>query len=358
MYFPRCKMQLKNLNKLISDIDAYWTSKKKNFAEECVDKLFILTIDSAISNNFNLSYVRVCVIRTQSLWFNVKEFIKSHIKLRVPNYQRIEIIRSVTKNSIYINPHNGTAVAIGESKVLKFYFKDVDYFKSIHNKFAKIAGYEVDYKNGLLIITMPKYKKAKNGTIDNGSILLSTIPRLHMLHNAKNNNPTLLELLSPQKKISQLIEFYDQKGNTYCNRYIKLAKLVEEKASLYEETICHGDLWIENILMEDSGETMLIDYDKAVTFVPAYDFVYFFLMSNILPRKITVNQVCEQITHYTSKAEDYFLIDCKSSLGEFSTEEIKLSIYLFTLLKLTEKDLRNNKYGESWDLLKNQFSKL
>ena len=49
---------------------------------------------------------------------------------------------------------------------------------------------------------------------------------------------------------------------------------------------CHGDLWSDNIMVNNKKEIVLIDFDKTIYFCKSYDLVYYYLITFNIPPSI------------------------------------------------------------------------
>ena len=100
-----------------------------------------------------------------------------------------------------------------------------------------------------------------------------------------------------------------------------------------------------------SGQITLVDFDKVVRFCPAYDVVYFYLMSKVLPNSPDIARAIDRIEQIAQTAATFLEVECRGEAGRFREGEIRLCVFTFAFLKLLERDLRHDQLGNSLSIL-------
>jgi hypothetical protein len=289
--------------------------------------------------------------------FNLLDFIKSKIKARSPVYKFLTVAQVEFDGSIDINFNNGTAVVLNKNDAYKFYFKDTPFFSELYNSIKHLTNMETFSKGNVFVTKQPLYHGVPN-TYEDASLLASLDGGLETYRHLLVASLVKKDKYLPQYKILQLMEFLNASVGKEIDIYVDIAKNLGDKSIVFQNGFCHGDLWKENILLNESGKAVLIDFDKAIYFCLSYDYVYFYLMRKVLKKRIRLEEILLNIDHYSSLTHQFFEKNCKEKVSSFSWKEIRLCIYLFLLLKLTEQDFRQNKYGQSIGILQNTLNSI
>lgn len=278
--------------------------------------------------------------------YNLLEFFKHKIKSRTPLYKYFSMQTVFFKGALYVNHHNGTAVLLeGNDKVVKYFFKDKDYFEKLYEIISPLLNYKSYYYDNVFVVEQAKYLKSKNGF--EFLVLANKLKfKLDNYHDFLKLNTTSKDIFIPEYKILQIMGFYNYNGDLIFE-YTGIARELLGRVDKLDLGFCHGDLWSENILQNQSEEIQLIDYDKSIYYCKRYDFVYLYLMT----RKVKLSELSENFEIYSNEVYKFFKESGVSILENVLLIEIKFCLYLFVFLKLTEQDFRNKKIGESIDLL-------
>jgi hypothetical protein len=338
------------MNDIVIILNNYFLSEFKSFVSE-TKKLFICTIDNSNCNKGSYGFRKFLKDLVGSFIFNIIEFLKSKIRGRNPVYKKLKFYLLCFDDITHINFNNGTAVVLRDTCVYKFYFKDIMFFSNLYNRIAKFVDCETYFCESFFLIKQPRYNHLVCCTKDLG-FLISLKNYLDSFEAFCEVSIENKESFSPRQKVRQIFEFYKQSKNKNIVDYLDLAQLLEAKVEPFKKVLCHGDLWSENILCRNNGEVFLIDFDKAVTYIDIYDIIYLFIMMEVLPRRIPLEQLLISIEYFSNIIEKYLIVDCKRIFGQPTNYQIKLCIYLFAFLKIVERDMRHKKTGGSIGILK------
>jgi len=131
----------------------------------------------------------------------------------------------------------------------------------------------------------------------------------------------------PQRLVFELTRLADQLGAKQISinqneftPFIQLAKQLDERSA--KDTLCHGDLSLNNVIKTEAGEIKIIDWEYGVAACPAYDLAF-----------------CNGINEFSEQdqiilIEAYYLLHSKTlpcTLTELHTE-CKQYLSLFTYI--------------------------
>ena len=74
-------------------------------------------------------------------------------------------------------------------------------------------------------------------------------------------------------------------------------------------------------------------------------------MTFVFSKQKDISIILKKIDNYSNEILNFIDNRGESLSNRYTLQEIWLSIYLFAMLKLTEKDFRNKSYGQSIKLL-------
>lgn len=277
---------------------------------------------------------------------NCIEFAKSRIKSRSPNYLTITLIDAAFKGDCYINFINGTAVVIHGQFVDKFYFKDTKYFSELYRCSDLPTILETFTFNNFIVVRSQRHQVTKEKP-DDALLLIRVKPLCDRLDTEIYANTKQRDSFTVRYKVEQLAVFYCDRKKHNLTEYLSIAMTLDEISASHRQTLCHGDLWKANILRSNTGAVTLIDFDKALYFCHAYDFVYFHVMTRIIPRDKKLENLIDNIKSHSVTTSAFLNVECKGALGDFNEDEITLCIFLLAFLKLLERDLYNDRCGDS-----------
>ena len=278
--------------------------------------------------------------------YNSVEFFKHKINSRAPLYKHFSIEKVFFDGALHINLHNGTVVLLkGKDKVIKYFFKDKEYFEELYDKISPLLNYKNYIYDSIFVVEQTKYLKLKSG-LEFSFLVEKLKVKLDNYHNFLLSSATDKDIFTPEYKILQIMVFYNHDRNSILE-YTGISRKLFKKVEKLDLVFCHGDLWSENILQSESEEIQLIDYDKSLYYCKIYDFVYLYLMF----QKVKLVQLSENFNSYSIEVLEFFKRRELSIFENVSLKEVKFCIYLFVFLKLTEQDFRNKDIGKSIQLL-------
>lgn len=304
--------------------------------------LFVSSRDAALGRSDAGLYLQVPV-RVQVMAYNVSEFLRACIKRRSPAYKTISRSEVAFAGDAVFNFPNGTVVIVRRREVDKFYFKDLDFFHELYGNVLQGGGAEAVPGDGFLVWRQPRFQPLDSG--GDGRTLLAADPALKGFH-ARCDGLTRADLFSVEYKVRQLLAFYGR-GKNDPRAYLEICSRLGQKAGGFGAVLCHGDLWKGNVLNDPASGAALIDFDKAVLFCPAYDYVYYYLMAKVLPFRRDLDDLLVEMTRHVRGAQAFLREECRGWLGDPGSREIEICIFLFTFLKLVERDARHEECGRS-----------
>lgn len=292
------------------------------------------------ASSFNTNLRVVTILR------NVLEFIKAKVRNRPPCYQFVDVFTSHIPGAFHANFINGTLIVILENSVEKFYFKDSDGYEALYRAMKRPLMEIERISEELIIVRDARYDTL--AYIRECPELFNAIANeIEKLDDALCKNSDIEHFLSIEYKAIQLASHYKKEADSKLLGYLEIAATLQKEVEKIGARICHGDLWVGNILALSDGRVVLVDYDKSVRYCEAYDYVYYYLMTHRVGGAREVQTVLTTLEE-TSNEISRFLKEAAFELSqEFSIQAIRLSILLFALLKLLEKDLWRNTLGAS-----------
>lgn len=290
----------------------------------------------------------VLIRRTQAARIHALNFIdvlKSVVRRREGNFRSIHYRQISYDGKIWISIANGTATIVRENEVLKFYFKDQKFFGDLHKQLYSLSKYDVEEHADFTLLRMRRLRPI-DIDINHADILYGILPKLYEINRLSIFADTSGEVFLPVAKISQLFRLYGCYDQENKKQYTNIAQKLQERAIRLGSSLCHGDLWIENV-MQDANGYEIIDYDKAIYFVQIYDYVYFYLVSELSRGRISLEQLVQKFELYVEKVNLFLRSVSNIDLSQASYEKIRACMLLYLLIKLTEKDLRTGRVGGS-----------
>ena len=311
--------------------------------------IFLSTVDTSVGSQPHMFLMGKWIAVARILAFNLTELLKFCLKVRPPYFMSLQVVDVTYPGTTHVNLNNGTAVVLDREQVHKFYFKDTGFFADVYGRIADEFNLQVITCNGFLVIKQLRHKPIK-GNVQDAKLLISTRSKLTVLDSILGASTLNRELFSVAYKVRQLFRFYDS-AETEAKTYLAVCAVLEQKCAQYGSVICHGDLWKGNILTDVSGQITLVDFDKVVRFCPAYDVVYFYLMSKVLPNSPDIARAIDRIEQIAQTAATFLEVECRGEAGRFREGEIRLCVFTFAFLKLLERDLRHDQLGNSLSIL-------
>lgn len=286
--------------------------------------------------------------------YNSIERFKAFVKRRAPVVKQLSIFQLSYAGETRIDLCGGTAVVIGQDVVDKFYVKDIDYFSFLYQNALSFLPMTVCCSQKALVIRQRRYHALGTGYSET-AILMHVQQITNMINQRVPANIKVNHYFSVAYKIKQLFELY--LGTTQgIEPYLEICHLLEKQISVSTQALCHGDLWRENIFLDQTNHIVIIDFDKMVYFCRDYDLVYFYLMNRVLP-KVDLQIILENIDKYTHSAICFFA-EGDEPLPDMTRRELMYCIFLFVFIKLVERDLHDERCGHHVVPLKNAMIKL
>ncbi|MFK5892766.1 MAG: phosphotransferase [Pseudomonadota bacterium] len=246
---------------------------------------------------------------------------------------------------------------MNKNNAYKFYFKDTSFFSELYNSIKCFTNMQTFSEGNVFVTKQQLYHGVPNEYKDD-RLLVSLGGGLEAYRHLLTTSLVKKDKYLPQYKVLQLMKFLNPSACKEIEIYVDIAISLSDKSIIFQNGFCHGDLWKENILLNEDEKTVMIDFDKAIYFCLSYDYVYFYLMRSVLNKRICLEKILLNIDYYSNLIHQFFEKKCKAKVSSISWEEIRLCIYLFVLLKLTEQDLRQNKYGDSIGILQNTLNSI
>jgi thiamine kinase-like enzyme len=334
-------------------INEHFSSIELGRDKEPKNKFFISTTEDAFGSSLPVGFFYKFKILLKLFTYNFLEFFKHKIKSRVPLYKYLSIKKVFFDGTLHVNFHNGTVVLLeGNNKVVKYFFKDKEYFEMLYDTISPFLRYKNYFFDTFFVVEQTKHLKLNN-SLEFGFLATKLKSKLDSYHKFLQLNTSDKDIFMIEYKILQIMEFYNCDRNLIFE-YTDLSKELFKKVEKLNLVFCHGDLWSENIFQSESEEIQLIDYDKSIYYCEFYDLVYLHLMNH----NVKLLKLSENFDNYSKEVFEFFMKSNLSIFKNFSLTNVKFSIYLFLLLKLTEQDFRNKNIGGSIGLLKFILNKL
>ncbi|EPC7292448.1 phosphotransferase family protein [Vibrio vulnificus] len=287
--------------------------------------------------------------------FNFSELIKSKVKRRKYNGYKLCFSRVSFLGWVHINLTNSTAVVVEHDVVLKFYLANLEYYSELYNFLNVVNGYEIKIDNGFIILKQQKLADAACSYCVSELIRLSKQPLLSI--NDLNVTSDFKTRFTLSSRINLMYAVHNFESDTELTQYIKFARLIEEvNNGEWKEgfRLCHGDMWVENIMFNHQGEPVLIDFDKVMYFHPAFDYCYLYVMES---DGISGVDLKSKLSSIGFLADDLInLIKDESLNMKFTHFDIKMSILTVFFLKLSERDFYQRRFGYSLVQLEQAFN--
>ena len=287
---------------------------------------------------------------------NFIEIIKSIARRRQASFRSIYHRHTRYDGKISISIPNGTATIVKENEVLKFFFKDKDFFHKLHKKILSISQYALEEHPNFLLLRMPRFSPTDSG-VDHAEMLSSVIPELVKINRLPISSANSEVEFLAVAKIAQLFRLYDRVDRDGERAYNDIANKLQQRAEALGASLCHGDFWIDNVMQSTNGY-QLIDFDKSVYFTRAYDYVHFFLVSRLSRDRVPLERFVKNFEAYEQKVISFLEGIEGIDIAQISSDRIKTSMGLYALIKLTERDLRTGNVGKSIHLLDNLLEAL
>ena len=176
---------------------------------------------------------------------------------------------------------------------------------------------------------------------------------------AINNLGVTLELKSQitlSSRINLMYDLHDYVSNTDLTRYALIARQIEEanKGKWKEHfRLCHGDMWVENIMVNHESKTVLIDFDKVLYFHPAFDYCYLYIMES---EEVRGTDLKSKLSFFDFLVDD--LINLVKDDLKFTVFDIKMCLLTVFFLKLSERDFYQKKFGYCLVEIENVLNKI
>ena len=335
-----------NVFYIIDTINKYYFEKKDS---KKINAIFVFSKYTATQLAYRVNFVNICRTKLNLFGHNGTELIKSCLRVRTPVFRQMCVLNLLYDGLARIDFSSGTVVVVSSSFVDKFYFKDITYFRFLYTNISTLLSATFKEFSNFLVITQPRYQilRANYSELD---MLIYAEKMILTLSDSLSTCTKMNEYFSVAYKINQLFMWY--LGNTNgIDSYLDICKSLEERTNLSAKRLCHGDLWKENLLEDDTGNLMVIDFDKMVYFSAPYDLVYFYLMNQVLPN-VDLLIILANIDKYTNKFMTFLSLESNIKIASNQFCEFKYCIFLFVFIKLVERDLYENNCGNHVYLLK------
>lgn len=327
---------------MIASANAFY--RELSGREDLIPLVFVSTADVAQGPMPGAHYASKWATTANLLWLNSLEALRARIKRRAPLYRAARTVQVASPGPWYLNLNNGTAVILGDDFVDKFYFKDAGFFADLYGS-AFFAGMPLFRGPDYLVVRQTRYRRPASWQSD-AALMVSVRPLLDEFSRATDLAGARQNSLSVRYKVVQLFQYYSPDCGAALADYLEAADRLDQ-CGHFGRGPCHGDLWSENILEDAEGRVALVDYDKAIVFSRAYDYVYYYLMSRVLPALRDVAKVLRMSAQLENGAISFLRDECAFRAGVFERTEVRSCIILFAFLKLVERDLRHRQHGKS-----------
>ncbi|TMX58617.1 phosphotransferase [Vibrio rotiferianus] len=328
------------------------------YSDKKVCRIFRYNHDFLISSKFfdsNLKYfLSVLCFIYSTVCFNFFELIKSKIKRRKYNGYKLFFSRVSFFGVVHINLTNSTAVVIEQDIVRKFYLDNFEFYSELYCVLNVITGYEIKLDNEFLLLKQQKLLGAASSYCVSDLIRFSKQTLLSI-----NNLDVALDLkerITLSSRINLMYALHNFESDAELTPYVKLARQIEEaKNGEWKEKfrLCHGDMWVENIMFNHQSEPVLIDFDKILYFHPAFDYCYLYIMES---EETSGVDLMSKLSSIDFLVDDLINI-IKDHLPhvKFTYFDIKVCILTVFLLKISERDFYQRRFGYSLIQLEEVF---
>lgn len=239
-----------------------------------VKTIFILNSSEVEPVTGESPYLRIVEL-AKLLFKNANILMKAVLKRRSYDPWK-PVMGQLAENDIFSgNIRNGTYVLIKKSLVIKFYFKDLNYFEDLYRNVACPNVRSLACNKDYICVVMEKNQELQE-SLSYENLQKLTSSRVKFL----NPTDSISEYYTLRYKITQLFSFYGVNDDSLLAKYLEISKQYEElsRSKSHTEHLCHGDMWAGNIMVYKNHLT-LIDLDKVFYFCDLYDIVYYFLMT-------------------------------------------------------------------------------
>lgn len=295
----------------------------------------LLNITPSTTLNYIIRIINVVVMNAlYFIWgiLNRKKIVfKTIVKLKLP----------LGFDNVYINKFNGTAVFLYKNKVVKYFFKDVERIKSLYNILDVGKLYS---RHKFCVVVFKKFSSL----------------------NFKPNNNEVFELISNSLSGVNLshasnFNFFDRlsyaiTNNTSmtvdCEIFLNdLYDLISSSELNVEFTPAHGDVWLDNILIDANNSLVLIDYDKLMLSPEYYDYIYYLFMAD---DEILVHPH----SYWIKRTESICDIIYSKMHIDIAFEKVCLSVLFVLLLKCAETNPSPNFSGYEKSIIIKDWKKV
>ena len=266
---------------------------------------------------------------------NAVEALKSFLKRR-PAFFRGLISTSVCFNgSVAANLHTGTVVVIERDAVYKFYFKFAAFYEVLYRRVISAFGHHwfVDHRGEYLVLRQPRYQVQQwpQSYIEARKLvepLLCLLPAL--MDNPIKDEQKHFGLRS---KVERLFWEHGMSILAIPASILDIVGTLERKISQSSPLLCHGDLWKQNVMRDESGSRVLIDFDKMILMPPVYDEVYFYLMYQVFEGKVDISDVLYDMGSIRERVVNSLGAKC----NRLGAADLSIAVCLF--LKTLERNV-------------------
>lgn len=313
------------LNDVIRIIDKYYVNRYQK------NRNLILIKTNHTLESIEYSRVKYLKCLILSKLYNVLDTLKATIKKRPSLHKEISLTNTCIPGKISGNFIFGTFVVLGSETVEKFYFKNVDDYLGLYKE---LYINDCVLHSKTLVLKMPKYNNINEISDVNVKEIIEILDKFEFNYHISNEYDLI-------KRLDNIFKYNKLPTN---KDYLDSAKFLHEKAENIGLKFCHGDLWKDNIMIENSN-VKLIDFDKFMWFLPYYDFVYLYLMENVFCNFWSVSSVLNEI-------EGHLYNYNKTIFPSVDLDIFEINIKAILLLKSAEKYVFDSKFSIDKRLLK------
>lgn len=284
----------------------------------------------------NAGSLKTFFLKIANLCLNFSDLIRAFYSRRKYNPSLMFSTSPSVRGGVQGNLINGTFVIFREESVDKFYFKSHRYYFKLYTYLSQIYPFELFEMDSYLLVSTKRLANVSSNVndLDVWRLIKCNQDAFERLDDKRFEK----ELFSPADYVKYLFSNYGVESE--LDVYVGLAEKLYANIDKNNRTICHGDVWVDNILCSE-GKLLLIDFDKMLWANKTYDIVYFLFM------RYELNKFRGRILGAVNdfKPISLSIIDRLRGQGFLSISEfdVELSLKLLLLFKVTEYALANEK---------------
>jgi len=342
-----------NTNSVISEINRVLSREADARLAVPTTRSFVVSSSSIRSANEREGSSNFSMLHLRVFGSNIVEALRSLVRRRRPVFCHVLRMEVLFSGELLGNSIHGTVVILSKKSVYKFYFKDSAHFEKMYEAIS-------DYipKRALLsdccFSVNSTYVEGVHPKPGELLLLKKLQDRLTDFQECAERSSWSRDIFSLRYRVEQMHVFHDLLADLGNETYLGIVSCIESRIRPRRLVCCHGDLWIENVLKKQDGTVTLLDFDKALYFLPEYDLVYYLMTSKQLKSGVSATYILANMDYYSSlvmRVQRYLGRD--SRLGD-----VVLSIFLYAFLRSIEEDLHRRLPGRSASSLLMAWSNL